>query len=191
MALPLKKRPYRGSEYSLAKRVKRVERIARSARPEMKAKEYTVPKQTVGPGALFAGAIISINQGSQANQHLGVKAKMFRMEIRGIADPSLDLYLVQSKSTTAPVYADFQPGPGGHIKSGGENLIEWRYLRLKPDQVADCPFRITQSFKNGFNLEFAGTTSILMKNQMYIVARNNTASSQYITYSYKVWFTDA
>lgn len=192
MALPLKKRAYRGNDYSIAKRLKRVERRTAMYRPEMKSHNYSVVTQNVSASGFYAQRLISIVQGVSGDERIGQKAKLFRLEVRGMADPGLDLYLIQSKHASAPVAGDFTTGVGGYIKDGNTNFVEWRYIRPKPDQTTNSPFRITQSFKNGYNLEYTDdTTSFLLKNDMYIVVRNDTAASQTITYSVKMWFTDA
>lgn len=191
MALPLKKRAYRGNDYSTAKRLKRVERRVNMYKPEMKSNNYSAVTTSVASAGFFATRLTGLAQGTKTDQRIGQKAKMFRLEIRGMADPGLDIYLVQSKSAVAPVAGDFTTGVGGFVKDGNTNLVEWRYLRPKPDQVTNSPFRITQSFKTGFNLEYTDdVTTYLAKNCFYLVVRNDTAAAQTFTYSVKIWYID-
>lgn len=190
MALPLKKRAYRGNDYSTAKRLKRVERRINSYKPEMKSNEFFLPSTAVPSATMSPIHLTGITQGDLAYNRIGQKAKLWRMEIRGIVDPNLDVYLIQSKNGTAPVIGDFRAGVGGFILDGKTNLVEWRYLRARPDQTADVPFRITQTFKTGYNLEFKDGLSTLERNPFYLVVRNNTAASGNYSFSLKLWYTD-
>lgn len=179
------------TDMAVKKRLRRVEQQVRNVRPEMKSNEFSKAKTTVTAGSLSYFDLSAISQGTTAHDRIGNKCKLWRVEVRGIADPSLDIYLVQSKAAANPATTDFGIGPGGFVADDKTNFVEWKYLRPKPDQVADEPIRMIQAFKTGYNLQFDGPLGGAAKNRFYFVARNNTAASLYYTISYKIWFTDA
>jgi len=160
-------------------------------KPEMKKKTGTVASIAVANSAIDANHHFDIPQEVTTYGRIGAKCKLWRAEFRGQVDPLMDILIIQSKDGTAPVYGDFNACPGGMLANNKDNFVEWKHIRAKPDQTTNCPFKIIVPFKNGYNLDFQGTTSGPIRNKLYIVAYNKSGASLNWAYSYRYWFTDA
>ena len=189
MALPLKKRPYSGTMALSNKRLSRLERQVRNNRPEMKWSSLRQAPTAVATGAIGTLSLDSITIGDSHYNRCGSQIKLWRMEIRGQVDPLLDIYLVQSKDGSAPTYADFDAYPAGFVDNGNTNLVEWKHIRVKPDQTTNCPYRIIQKF-NGMKVEFSNSASSPVRNAMWLVVKNDSGASLNYTLQRKIWFTD-
>lgn len=191
MALPLKKRLYRGSEYSLAKRVKRVERMARSNRPEMQTKSYIL-NTTLAAGAISNSVLTNISQGTGISERRGDEVRVWRVEIRGLSDDTIDHYLFQLHTTSEPTTAVIQSNPGGFLIDSETNsrFTEWKHYRNYSGNGTLDPLRIVQNFK-GMKVKYNGPTSTAgISNQVCYTALNNTGTARNVQVSIRIWYTD-
>lgn len=189
MALPLKKRPYRGTMAVSNKRIRRLERQVAANRPEMKSVASYQASTAVATGAIGYKSLSIINQGDGSSQRIGSTCKLWRMELRGQIDPLLDIYLIQSKDGSVPTYSDFDAYGSGFVDSENNNFVEWKFLRVKPDQTTNCPWRITQKF-NGMKMEFQNAGGTPFRNSFWLVIKNDSGASLNYTVQVKKWFTD-
>lgn len=181
------KRKTSGSTMPLAKRLRRVERRVARNSPETKYKSLSA-SGAVSDAAVSVTELKLDGASSQSYGTEGSKAKLLRVEIVGTSGSEFaDVYLVQGHTTTAPVYGDFNSTVGGHIISTkNQQFTIWKqYLNLG----GGSNFRITQSFKYGYNVHIESNTTV--KNPLYLVIKNNTGGAINISYSARIWFVDA
>lgn len=187
------KRKTSGSTMPLAKRLRRVERRVARNTPETKIATFTAS------GAL-ADAAVSVTElkiGGASSQSYGAeaaKAKLLRVEILGTTGSEFaDVYLIQGHTTTAPVYGDFNPTVGGYIKNEAFATNNQKYTVWKQflNLGGGSNFRVTQSFKYGYNVHIDTVSNATVKNPLYLVVKNNTGGSINISYAARVWFVDA
>jgi len=175
---------------SLAKRVSRVEARQRNQRPEMKQVLFA------NTGALLANTIQSTNitaiaGGDAVTERSGNRIKAWRVEIRGILDPGLDLYLLQGHTNDAISITDFSTERAPFLYSSLTNtkITEWLHYSV-PDSVAHN-FKRSKHFKYGLNVKYIGTaTSNAVDNILYVVAVNRSTTTQSIDCSIRLWYTD-
>lgn len=148
----------------LTKRLKTLERKQR------RTPGYSLKYNTYNStgSAIANGAVQVINLYGATDQ------KIMRVEALGyLGSSNVDVYLVQGRNGTAPVYADFQAYTGGQIvTTKQEEFIIWKhYLPLHGGQN----FKITQGFKFGFKVH--SDSSTVKGNGLWLVIKNDSGGS--------------
>ena len=175
---------------TLAKRVSRVEARQRNQRPQMKAILFPLVSSVAANTATVQN-ICAISEGSSVVNRIGNRIKGWRVEIRGIMDPGLDLYLLQAHTNDTPAISTFSTGRGSFIGSGDVNtkLTEWMHYSI-PDSVAHN-FKKVHKFKYGINIKYNGNSGTnTVDNVLYVVAVNRSTTSQSIDCNIRFWYTD-
>lgn len=149
----------------LSKRVKTLER------KQKRTPGYQLSYHTYNStgSAIANGAVQVIKLSPTATD-----VKIMRVEAMGnLGGSNVDVYLVQGRNGTAPVYASFQAYIGGKIvQAKQDEFIIWKhYLPLHAGQN----FKITQPFKFGFKVHHDSGT--LKGNGLWLVIKNNSGGS--------------
>jgi len=194
--LPLKKRPYRGDDFSVAKRLRAVEAQTRRNRPEMKHK-YIV---FAGPGTVATNTstiynITDIGQDSTETGREGNRVKIYRVEVRGDCSAGLSCYMLKSINGHVPVHGDFT---GGTVASSdfiadakdGTELIELFFKRPIPGITGvPSPVRTIRKFR-GLDTCYPSASTTPSRNGLYFVIRNTSGSTLSFDMVAKIWYTE-
>lgn len=175
---------------TLAKRVSRVEARVRNQRPEMRQCLFN-NVGSLAANTIQSTNIVAIAGGDAVNERSGNRIKAWRVEVRGIIDPGLDLYLLQGHTNDAISITDFSPDRGPFIYSSQTNtkITEWFHYSV-PDNVAHN-FKRSKHFKYGLNVKYSGTASSnAVDNILYVVAVNRSTTAQAVDCSIRIWYTD-
>lgn len=179
---------------NLTAKVNRIQKTLNERKPEMK---------WVGRGSsgtLAAGAIANLElsaiaQGDATNERSGSQIKIhyitYSMSVANAtsAAAGVDLYLLTSKDASlAPVYATFNPYPGGTCDRRLEML--WKqHVTNGPDNNGNI--LSDHSFKFPMKCYFSGAgTTACVKNRTYLTVKNSTGSSVNYQISANVFYTD-
>lgn len=176
---------------TIAKRLRRVERSTRANRPEMQSISFTI-NGTIGAGALTNAVLTNITQGNSITQRRGDEIRVWRVEVRGLADTGIDHHLIQLHTTSEPTMAIFQANPGGFILDSEANsrFTEWKHYRNYSAVGGGDPIRFVQKFR-GMRVKYNGTTATSgISNQICYSVVNHTATTQDLQVSIRLWFTD-
>lgn len=151
----------------VAKRLKRIERKQNLYGPTKLVRAIV----TTDAGNLADGAL-------RAVQLSLFDSKTVRVSIKGyLGGQNVDAYLVQTPTTTAPVYADFTPTIGGclTVDAGPSNkgLAVWKhYLSLN----GGANFSIVQKFKFGFETTYDSSGLTATGKQLWLVFKNDSGA---------------
>lgn len=163
-----------------AKRLRTVERkvnyLARRTNRKLSRANF------IGASTLASGAIVV-----QALIPSGVTDwKCLYFSAAGsLNNPGVDVYLIQSKDGTAPVYGDFQPVSGGFLlgNDAGDKLVVWnKYYNTQGSTL----FKMQRRFTKGFVMEQDSSTNPHGK-QLYFVIKNNTGSTINYQFAIETW----
>lgn len=180
---------------TLTKRIARVERRVGNQKPEMKSITFE-GNTTVGAGALFNWSLTNIAEGTSKNQRICNKIRVWRVEVRGTADPAIDWYLLQQKTTSSPTVAVFGNAAGAYIFDAESNSrwVEWKHYRnlYGGGGAGDSPLKFTQKWRNGIIVRYNTNTGTgVVNNGLILTALNNSVGAQAYNISIRVWYTDA
>lgn len=175
----------------LAKRVKTLEYKVAARTPETKMQILSF-SGTIADGAAQVLEFTAVAEGTGANERLGNKIRILRIETRGdLGADNVDMYFIQCHTTTAPAYANFASYQGGHITIDSTNtrFTEWNYTngRKFSDNAG-----MRRVFTLGMNSKFNGSASTsCVDNRLFVVVKNDTGSTQTCEFVGRMWFTDA
>lgn len=151
----------------VAKRLKRVERKQNLLGPT----KFIRAVATTDAGNLADGAL-------RAVQLTLYDSKCIRVSIKGsLGAQGVDAYLVQSPTTTAPVYGDFTPTIGGCLTVAAgpadKGFAIWKhYLSLN----GGTNFSIVQKFKFGFETQYDQSGITAYGKQLWLVFKNDSGA---------------
>lgn len=177
----------------IAKRLRMVERSTRLNRPEMKHKTFTF-SGTVTAGTVNVGALTDIAQGDTIAERSGDRIRVWRVEIRGSVDGTLDNHLIQQHNTSIPTISDFTSAEGSMLLDSSTNtrFTEWKFWKGYHITGAQrSVIRVTQKFRNGMVVKYGGTGSTAVDNGLLITQVNRTAGDHEVQYTVRIYFTDA
>ena len=181
--------PYKKA--TLTKRVARVEAQQRRQRPVMKHASFQV-SNALGTNTANVKNICALATGSKVTERVGNKIKVFRVEIRGILDPGLDLYLVQAHTNDTPAISSFSVNRGPFLTPDNVNtkLTEWMHYSV-PDINAHN-FKRFVRFRNGIVVKYNGSaTTNTTDNVLFVCTVNRSTSTQSVDCNIRIWYTDA
>jgi len=105
--------------------------------------------------------------------------KVLSVQVRGnLGNEAIDLYLVQSNTSTAPVYADFQALTGGFLADGKNDQFHiWKHYN---PTGGSTNARIIQRWSKGFICpqDLSGDST---GKGLYLVIKNNTGSNHAVS----------
>lgn len=186
-----KRELFPNSKTSVAKRLKRVETIQARRKPEMK-KFHVSSSPTLASATATTIDLTNIAQGNGIGDRTANEIRIHRVDIRGnLTTGGVDSYLIQSHTTSFPVYADFYPIQGGHLNIVNQNtkFTEWKYY--KNYSGTNSNMRISHSFKYPMKVKFnAATGTSAVDNRLSLVMKNDTAASAAVQVSCVVYYTD-
>jgi len=188
-----RKSPASASAGNVQKRLRYVERQVRLNRPEMKHKTFSATSSIIA-GTLATVDLTSIGQGTKINERIGDRIRVWRIEVRGLADGILDNYILQCHTTTAPEATDFGSQPGAFVLDSTTNTLftEWMHYRNSNVDSTDDPQKYSVKFKNGIIVKYDGILATqCVDNRLFNCHLNRGASPHNVHCSYRVWFTDA
>lgn len=183
------------SKTSVAKRLKRVERLAAANKPEMKTITWAA-SGALATNTLANVELTNIAQGVGINDRVGDRIRVWRVEIRGTSDPSLDHYLFQQRTTSTPTVGVFTSTIGAYLADSETNTrwTEWKHYRnlYGGGGGSDLPLKFSQKFINGIIVKYNGSTSTsVVNNGLIYTTLNRDASSRTRAVTIRVWYTDA
>lgn len=179
------------SDAPVSKRLKRVERQVKAQRPEMKT--YQITHSTGATAASVRTVpIADVPQGDGVYQRVGQKIKIWRVDIRGVADPLQDIHLIQAHTGATPAYAEYRGSNGAFLYYNVMNskFTEWGHVNPVPHQTTSVPFRITRKFR-GMEVTFDDSSSTALRNSLFLTFLNHTGSTLNHNCNVTVWFTDS
>lgn len=189
--MPLKKRPYRGVEYSVAKRLKRVERLAQSNRPELKSITF------VATGSIISNAVVNvtptnIQEGSGGNERIGDHIYVERIEVRGYCDPDMDMHVIKCKSNTEPGIANFTSTIGTFLLDAENDtrfheILHFRNRYLIGGTNTSVAFKRKLGFRAGYN-GAAATTCV--SNKVTVSVVNRDVATKSYNFTVRLWYRD-
>lgn len=175
----------------LAKRIKVLEAKVKANRPEMRTKTYSL-SGSIATGTLSVTQLTDIAQGDGVDNRSGDRIKLHRVEVRGVADSDLDLYIIQQHGPTAPVLANFTSTNGAFILDSDNNntFTEWVHYRNIYSVGDEDPVKFSKKF-NGMSIKYNGTAgSNMVQNGICFCVLNRNSVSSTVKVSIRVWFTD-
>lgn len=181
------------SDMPVAKRVKRLERTVAQRKPEMKHITFDLTA-TIAANNLSVLNLCQISQGDLINNRSADRIKVYRIEIRGLASNSLDLYILQAHGPAPPVLANFNGSVGAYILDSQTNSkwTEWKHYRnLYASGTGSEPIKMVQRFSSGITVKYEGTSTTPADNGLYFVALNRLSTEQDTYMTARVWYTDA
>lgn len=164
----------------VAKRLKRVER---------KQKLYGPSKLIRAIGSTDAGNLA--DGALRAVQLTLYNSKVVRISVKGyLGGSNVDAYIVQTPTTTAPVYADFNPTIGGCLTVAAgpteRGLAIWKhYLSLN----GGSNFSMVQKFKYGFEATYDDQGLTSTGKQLWLVFKNDSGAGVSPQASIEYWYT--
>lgn len=178
---------------SLSAKVNRIQRTLAERKPEMKN------FQVGSTGTLTAGSIAMIEltnipQGDTVSSRDGAQIKFHHIKYScspftaASAAGGLDFYILTLKeSASLPVYADFQPYPGGGVDR--RKVIEWVHELTNTNNNGNILGHF--NFKYPMKIHYAGTGGTAgFRNRTYMVVKNASGSSINYAINSQVFFTD-
>lgn len=190
MALPLKKRFH--GKMPLAKRIKRLETVQSRRKPELKVRTMNLSGSLVAGGTDFAIIeVTDISQGDNIDERIGDEIRLHRVQARGDV-ANMDLYLIQSMSTSAPTVANFAAVAGGHLTSANQKKFTewWHFYQNSQPSSASNP-DMNMSFRFPPKVTYAGATGTSgQRNKYYFCIKTTSMIVQSYEISIKVWYTD-
>jgi len=188
-------------EYPPSKRVKtnayeiaKIKRTLGERKPEMKAQAYGHAITKLN-NTVEIQEITDIAAGDEGYARDGLQIKLHRVfytvsaKVASTVNPcaGVDVYLITSKTETAPVYADFIAYIGGTANKA--EFTTWKQSVLGSENqgvVQDA-----HSFQFPMKIHYSGSASTAcIKNRTWIVVKNNTGSSVDVQMTHRCWFTD-
>jgi len=176
-------------------KITRLQRKVNLVAPELK--HYiggrTLTTLTTGSvSTLDIGSLIV--QGTNANERVGDRIKIMKIVIAGqifgaTTGAMVDMKLVRTKGTSAPVYADYQSNIGSTLNPN----VGWQLLDLGVDR-SGLPVNSRKEYhwKNGLTVEFDRTVDAAIKNCLWLAHVNNSGSTaSSINFSYVIYYYDA
>ena len=189
---------------SLTKRVKRVERRAAFNKPEMKSITVSLNAMTGTGGTLLADNAVTllqpcrITQGTGVAERIGDKIRVWRIEVRGVADAGLDQFLIQNHTASDPGISSFTSQIGCYLLDSENNkrFTEWLHYRNYYSAGAVSgdvsPMKFVQKFRNGIIVKYNGAASTsVVDNAINYVCVNRTGGNRAINCTLRMWYTDA
>jgi len=193
MALPLKKRPYRGSGYPSAKRMRYIEKQVYRNRPEMQTTTISVSGGVAAASRLLLKPCSNIISGTGVSERKGDKIRVYRIEVRGCLDQNLDAYIIQKKGAADPAVATFGGAKGAYLldSENGNRYVEW--IHKRSSQVGtQAPFKMSKSFKGGILVSYnSAGLNATVNNEPVAVILNTTGTAYDADLSVRLWYTDA
>jgi len=190
--LPIKKRPYRGNDYSVAKRLRKVEALARANKPELKSISFVVAGNM---GALtgFANVdLTNIAEGTASNERIGDKIHLVSMEIRGLIDPDIDAHAIKCNSTTKPTAALFTGGVGTFLLESETGSRFRELFHYRSWQTIDGFLgNFALKRKLGYNCQYSGTLGTTAQlGCTTITLVNRSAAAKNYSFTVRLFYTD-
>lgn len=180
----------------VAKRLKRVERIAGLNKAEMKTITWSATG-TLAAGALENVNLTNIAQGTGTNDRIADRIRVWRVEVRGVADPELDHYLIQQRTTSEPTVSVFTSTRGAFLLDSESNTrwTEWKHYRNLYGGAGgsgDSPIKFSQKFRNGIIVKYNSNTSTsVVNNGLIYTTLNRSSAGKVRNATCRVWYTDA
>lgn len=177
------------------KRLKTIERQVYRNRPEMKTTTVNVTA-SIATNQISIAQPCRMAQGTNGSERIGDRIRVWRIECRGLTNGRLDHFILQQKTTTAPSLATFTANPGAFINDldNTNKFTEWSHYRnLSASDVSKvCPLKQTVKFRGGMVVKYngAGTTDIV-DNEISVVVLNRSAVTNDVSYTIRMWYTDA
>lgn len=193
MALPLKKRPYRGSSYPMAKRMRYVEKQVYRNRAEMQTATLST-SGTVGVASrILIKPCSNIISGTGVSERKGDKIRVYRIEVRGCLDQNLDAYIILKKAATDPDASTFGGAKGAYLLDSENTNRYTEYVHKRSSQVgSQAPFKMSKSFKGGVLVSYNGSgVNATCNNEPIALLLNTTGTAYSCDVSCRVWYTDA
>lgn len=182
---------YRAGKEPLAKKVKILERQVRASRPEMRTKTWSL-SGTITAGTVSVTNITAIDQGDGVDERSGDRLRLHRVEVRGVADSDLDIYLIQQHGPNAPALANFTSTNGAYILDSDNNnqFTEWVHYRNIHSVGSEDPVKFSKRF-HGMIVKFNGSAgSNDVQNGVVLCVLNRNAADSTARLSIRIWFTD-
>lgn len=199
------KRPFSGESFfgPLEKRVRRVERRAALNKPEMKNVTIEMNALATTGGTLLADNTVTLLQpcriaeGTGINERIGDKIRVWRIEVRGVADVGLDQFLIQCHTTSTPGISSFSNQIGCYLLGSETNkrFTEWlHYRNYYTSAFTDnaSPVKFQQKFRNGIIVKYNNALSTgVVDNEVVYAACNRSGGNRVANLTLRMWYTDA
>lgn len=188
---------------ALVKRVKRVERRSALNKPEMKTKTIELNAWPSAGGTAIPVNTVNLLQpcqiaeGTGSTDRIGDKIRVWRIEVRGLADIGLDHYIIQNHTTSNPGISSFGGEAGAYLLDSENNkrFTEWVHYRNYYTGTASTDIvnvKFSQKWKNGIIVKYNGSASTsAVDNVVNYVILNRTGGSRSASVSLRMWYTDA
>lgn len=187
----MKPRALFGAPAPLSTRVKTLERKVRSQRPEMQTITFDAAG-TIPAASLGVTQITDIAEGTGDDQRRGDEIRVHRVEVRGVADSDLDLYLIQQHGPTTPVIGNFTATNGAFLTDAVNNntFTEWVHYRNIYSVGSEDPVKFSKRF-NGMRVKYTGSTGAsVVRNGLCFCVLNRGTVDSVANLSIRLWFTD-
>ena len=175
--------------------IQKIKRTLAERKPEMKTTNGGV-QGSLATGGITVIEVTDIAQGDTSFTRDGVLIKMHRIEYTAFAviastvNPAagVDAYLVSSKGSDAPTYGDFVAFVGGTLNQN--EFVTWRQ-HCVGDMENQGVIQHAYSFQFPMKVHYGGSTGTSgIRNRVWLVVKNNIASTVNVQLSYRGWYTD-
>jgi len=188
---PLKKRPYRGNDYSLTKRLRKVEALVKSNRAELKSITYVI-SGNLASGAAISAVPTQIAQGTDGNERIGDYINLVAVECRGHFDADMDLHLIQANGPTLPSAGTFTSGIGTFLldserDSRFREILHYRNIFTNTGASTPVHFKRRLTGRCYYN---AAAANSAQRGQICVTAINRSGAVKDYNLSVRLWYRD-
>lgn len=191
MALTKKSYGYKPKRYSRSfkARVNRLEYLMSVQRPELKVKSDSFNLLTLASGTVHPIQLTNIASGTTNVQRIGNEINLFDCNVQMYSNTyQVDFYLVLSRNGQPPIYDDFMPVPGGHIKTDFSNGNEFVTLVHWAPRLPRGSFvKKLNNIRTKYNSS-GGTAATV--NALYLICKNDSGSAVHVSAATKLRYLD-
>jgi hypothetical protein len=190
------KRGYQGTYASNKRRKVDIQRLSRQVyrnRPELKCNTATTTTNIAAGGAWNVQPC-RIDAGTGSDDRIGGKIRIWRIEVRGSADPIVDAYIILCKSTSLPANTNFTSQVGAYIVDEVNNngFTELAHYTNPHGNEADQRIKFSYRFKGGLLTSFSSAASTsIVRNEITATFLNRSTAAANINLNVRIWYTDA
>lgn len=175
---------------SMKGRVAKLESQMRARKPELKMKATNSWGVVVPITTATAFEVTALNQGPKSNERIGKQIRIHKIVTNfDCGGAAIDVFLIKSSDETAPVYADFYGSPTGGLITGVINapFTPLRHFYRTGD-VHNGKF--VYNNPRGLVVEYSGLTGDCIKNNLWVVFKNQSNGSRTVTQTTVIYYTD-
>lgn len=182
---------YKGGNNALVARVKRVERKVRLNSPEIKRVVWSYSGGITENGMVIT-SVTDIAQGIAIGNRIGDKIRVLSVHCRGLSNPQLDCYLIQSLSDADPGISSFTSDPGARLLASEHGRFKELVYTTCKQSNNNSPISYGKKFRGGLVVNYNGASAgACVKNALTFVFLNRAGGTLTPKMTMEMIYTDA